>query len=100
MNKILFALSALCVNFQSFGRSECKTLKLNAYKKIIEAKQKADLLLNKLSADAYFYTQVVKNCYVKVVVNSNKNNSEYWLNYLFDPNGELVNIEPSSGSVL
>ena len=94
---MLFLISFLGISTYSFATPACKTLNVNDYKKIIELKQKSDPLLPKLPQDASFDTTTTKNCYVTVTVMPVKSNYEYWLNYQFDPNSELVNVVPSAG---
>lgn len=97
MKSLLLIISLSGVSTFLHADSACNVLDLNDYKEIILHKQLSDPLLYKLRADAYFYAPAEKNCYVTVKVRPAKDYYEYWINYLFDPKGELVNIEPSSG---
>ena len=61
-------------------------------------KEKTDPLLRKLPEDAYWYPPENKNCYISITVRPDKHFIDYSVTYLFDPKGELVNVQPFGGS--
>ena len=98
VSTVLFLISLFGVSAHSFASPACKILGMDEYKNRIEMKEKADSLLRKLPKDAYWYPLEIKNCYVLITVRPNKNFIDYSVTYLFDPKGELVNVQPLGGA--